>query len=88
MTLTEVMAALANNTNLTITLLDEEDVQVIAFNAAGYEAIESDLGSRVVRRIKINSGTAISISIEAANTSSSDSTGTSGTTGGDTSGNP
>lgn len=69
MILSETLAALANNTAVNITLLDDQDNQVIQFNAAGYEAIESDLGTRTVKRIKVSSGTSVSISMEAADNS-------------------
>lgn len=74
MFLSEILAALANNTNVNITLMDDQDTQVVTFNAGGYGAIESDLGSRTVKRIKINSGTSISISMEAANSTGDPST--------------
>lgn len=64
MTLNDLLVALANNTNLNISLLDDKDNTMITFNAAGYGSIESDLGARIVSAIKVISSTAISISIE------------------------
>lgn len=69
MILSEILAALANNASVNITLVDDEDNQVVTFNAAGYGAIESELGERKVKRIKINSGISVSISMEAADNS-------------------
>lgn len=95
MILSETLAALSNNTAVNITLLDDADNQVITFNAAGYAAVESDLGTRKVKRIKINSGTSVAISMEAADNSnpsgnpdSTDPSDPSGDSSGDPSGDP
>ena len=68
MTLSELLTALSSNTNVNITLMDDADNQLITFNAAGYGAVESDLGTRKVKRIKISSGTSVVISVEDAET--------------------
>ena len=58
MALSDLLVTLANNTKLYITLTDEEGNVLITFNAPGYESVESDLGPRVVKKIKIdNPGT-------------------------------
>lgn len=64
MKLIEVLKALANNTGASITLVDINEVELITFNAAGYKAVESDLGNRKVKRIKVDTATAISVYID------------------------
>lgn len=70
MTLAETLAALSNNTNVNITLMDDQDNALITFNAVGYPSIESDLGTRVVKAIKVASGTSVVISLKEANSTS------------------
>ena len=65
-TLSDLLAALANNTTASITLLDSADNKIITFNAAGYEAVEGDITARKVKSIKVTSAQAISITIEDA----------------------
>ena len=67
MNLSDLLVALSGNKNLYVSLLDSTDNPIITFDAAGYEAVESDLGTRVVKRIKINSPTSVSVSLEDAN---------------------
>lgn len=66
MKLIELLEALSGNTNLNISLLDSNGKNMITFGAPGYMAVESDLGERVVNRIKVSSSSAISITIEDA----------------------
>jgi len=66
MTLTQLLVALANNAKLYITLTDKEGVALITFNAAGYQSVESDLGSRVVKKITIGSPAEVSVMLEDA----------------------
>lgn len=66
-TLSDLLAALANNTTASITLLDSADNKIITFNAAGYEAVEGDITARKVKSIKVTPAQAISITIEDAN---------------------
>lgn len=66
MTLSDLLVALANNQKLYITLTDKNGDTLITFNAAGYESVESDLGSRGINRIKIESPTAVTIVLEDA----------------------
>lgn len=68
MILSDVLAALSNNTGVNITLMDDSDNTLITFNAAGYGAVESDLGTRNVKRIKINTANSVTVSIEDAET--------------------
>jgi|P827metagenome_2_1110787.scaffolds.fasta_scaffold02733_2 hypothetical protein len=71
MKLSEVLAALSSN-KISITIMDENDNALITFDAAGYGAVESDLGDRKVGIIKINTATAVTISIKAAENSTND----------------
>lgn len=64
MTLSQLLAALSNNTEVNVVLMDDGDNQLITFGAAGYASLESDLGTRTVKRIKINSAKEVVISIE------------------------
>ena len=66
MTLTDLLVALASNQKLYITLKDKEGNDLITFNAAGYESVESDLGSRVVKKITVGSPAEVSIVLEDA----------------------
>ena len=64
MTLSQALAALAGNTAVNITLIDDNDAVLITFGAAGYASIESDLGSKVVKYIKVNSAKEVVIAIK------------------------
>jgi hypothetical protein len=66
MALTDLLVALASNQKLYITLKDKEGNDLITFNAAGYESVESDLGSRVVKKITVGSPAEVSIVLEDA----------------------
>ena len=64
MTLSQALAALVGNTAVNITLIDDNDVVLITFGVAGYASIESDLGSKVVKYIKVNSAKEVVIAIK------------------------
>ena len=65
MKLSGLLTALGNNQDLTLTLLNSNDIKMIDFNAAGYKLIaESDIGNKEVKRIKLISATEIYISVE------------------------
>ena len=66
MTLGALLAALSSNANVNITLMDSNDTALITFVASGYASIESDLGSRNVSTVKVNSSTSITITLAAA----------------------
>ena len=66
MTLSDLLVASANNQKLYITLSDLAGDPLITFNAAGYESVEGDLGSRVVKRITVESPSAVTIVLEDA----------------------
>ena len=63
MTLNELLAALVDNENLYIEIIEtvsEEDNVIIEFEAPGYEALSSELLARTVDKVKIIAQTAIS----------------------------
>ena len=66
MQLNDLLVALSGNEKLSITLTDKTGAQMITFNAAGYESIESDLGTREVLRITLVSLNNVAISLEDA----------------------
>jgi len=66
MNLSDLLVALANNTKLYITLADKNGNDLITFNAAGYESVESDLGTREVNRIEIVTPSAVNVILEDA----------------------
>ena len=66
MDLSELLVALASNAKLFITLADKEGTTLITFNAAGYESVESDLGSRVVNKITVDSPSSVTVVLEDA----------------------
>ena len=66
MTLGALLAALSSNANVNITLMDSNDTALITFVASGYASIESDLGSRTVSTVKVNSSTSMTITLAAA----------------------
>ena len=63
MKLIDVLKALAVNNNLNVTLIDSDDNVLIKFLITGYSSIESDLGNREVKKIKITSASTADIVI-------------------------
>ena len=66
MTLSELLTALANNEKLFVTLEDKNANKLITFNATGYASVESDLGTRVVNAIVIETPSAVTVVLEDA----------------------
>lgn len=64
MVLSDLLVALANNSKLFVTLIDGE-TELISFNAAGYESVESDLGARTVDKIIVDSVSVIKVVLTA-----------------------
>lgn len=64
MALSDLLVALANNSKLFVTLIDGE-TELISFNAAGYESVESDLGARTVDKIIVDSVSVIKVVLTA-----------------------
>ena len=64
MTLISLLTILSENEKLYITLKDTEGNELITFNAAGYQSVESDLGDYTVNSFVINSTTKAEITIE------------------------
>lgn len=61
MKLIDVLKALVVNTNLSVTLVDSDETTLITFNSQGYSSIESDLGDKEVKKIKITSNSAVTL---------------------------
>ena len=67
MTLNELLAALVDNENLNIEIIEtvsEEDNVIIEFEAPGYEALSSELLARTVDKVKIIAQTGVSLNNE------------------------
>ena len=64
MELLELLEALSGNDRLYISLVESTGTQLITFNAPGYTSVESDLGSRTVDKIKVESPNALTITLE------------------------
>jgi hypothetical protein len=64
MALSDLLVALKDNAKLYVTLIDGEN-ELISFNAAGYESVESDLGARTVEKIIVDSITFIKVYLTA-----------------------
>ena len=64
MVLSDLLVTLANNSKLFVTLIDG-DTELISFNAAGYESVESDLGARTVDKIIVDSVSVIKVVLTA-----------------------
>lgn len=67
MLLSNLLVALSCNRNLYITLTDEDENALITFNATGYGSVESDLGERTVKKVKITSPNTATIVLEPSN---------------------
>lgn len=64
MKLTALLAALSSNVNVIITLIDDNDNILVSFGAPGYNTISEDLGNRKVKRVKIVTGTQVTVAVE------------------------
>lgn len=65
MTLSDTLAAMAGNINLSITIVEETGGILITFMAPGYESLESDLDNRIVKGITVKSAKELMIELEA-----------------------
>lgn len=63
MTLSDLLVALSGNKNLFVKLVDSTGEAIITFDAGGYEAVESDLGTRAVDSVDITSPTMVTVAI-------------------------
>lgn len=68
MQLLGLLDALSQNSNLYITIKDEDGNTLITFDAAGYESVENDLGTRAVKEVNVVSSKAATIIIENGDT--------------------
>ena len=66
MILSDLLKALSGNANVNITLSDADNDALITFNAGGYAAVESELGKRIVKKVKVVSAQAVTIVLDAA----------------------
>lgn len=66
MVLSDLLVALAYNTKTYVTLKNLDDEELITFNASGYASVESDLGSRGIKKILVESVSNIVIVLEDA----------------------
>jgi len=62
--LLEALGANGANPDVNVTIIDNNDVPLITYNAAGYGSIESDLSAKKVKKILINSMTAVTVYID------------------------
>ena len=62
--LLEALGANGANPDVNVTIIDNNDVKLITYNAAGYGSIESDLSAKKVKKILINSMTAVTVYID------------------------
>ena len=62
--LLEALGANGANPDVNITIIDNNDVPLITYRASGYGSIESDLSAKKVKKILINTMTAITIYID------------------------
>ena len=65
MTLSDTMTALAGNPAVNISIIDAEGEVLITYLAPGYGAIESDLGSRIVKSITVRGAKDLAITLAA-----------------------
>ena len=66
MLLLDLLKALSGNSNVNITLNNADGDSLITFNAGGYAAVETDLGKRTVKKVKIMTANAVTIVINDA----------------------
>ena len=62
--LLEALGANGANPDVNVTIIDNNDNPLITYNAAGYGSIESDLSAKKVKKIVINSMTAVTVFID------------------------
>lgn len=63
MILSDLLKALSGNASVNITLNNADGDSLITFNAGGYAAVESDLGKRTVKKVKIMTANAVTVVI-------------------------
>lgn len=62
--LLEALGANGANPDVNITIIDNNDVPLITYRASGYGSIESDLSAKKVKKILINTMTAVTVYID------------------------
>ena len=66
MKLIDVITALGTgniNPKVDVTILDNSDVPLITYGSGGYASVDTTLSNRVVKQIKVNSATLITVAI-------------------------
>ncbi len=66
MKLIDLLTALGEdnlNPKVDVTILDNDDKLLITYGSGGYASVESDLGTKKVKRIKVNSASLVTVSI-------------------------
>lgn len=61
MRLSDVLRALSNNVNLSVTLINKNEETLVTFNAAGYLSIEDSLQELEVIKIKLVSSKEVTL---------------------------
>lgn len=51
------------NPKVDVTILDNSDVPLITYGSGGYASVDATLSNRVVKQIKVNSATLITVAI-------------------------
>ena len=75
MKLIDLLTALGSdniNPKVNVTILNNDDTELITYNSGGYASVESDLGTKKVKRIKVNSATLVTVSIDNEDEQSND----------------
>ncbi len=66
MKLIDLLTALGEdnlNPKVDVTILDNDDKLLITYGSGGYASVESDLVTKKVKRIKVNSASLVTVSI-------------------------
>lgn len=61
--LIEAMGTNDLNPKVNVTILDNDDKPLITYASGGYASVESDLGTKKVKSVKVNSATLVTIAI-------------------------
>ena len=62
--LLEALGANGANPDVNITIIDNNDVPLITYRASGYGSIESDLSAKKVKKMLVNTMTAVTVYID------------------------
>lgn len=82
MKLIDLLTALGEgdiNPKVSVTVFDDDNVALITYNSKGYAYVESELGTKRVKRIKITSAQLVDVYIDNEDVDDSVTPGTGGT---------